>query len=703
MFHEKAQSGSRSNIFETIPLSPIDAELGPSEPNNPALAIMSSVRSIRGISRTEYGRVHAVLWPLYNDALQSRVPSNARLFRAYRRPNEQARMLAQILRFGNADTSLGRSSRQSALSAVSLAFENAVSREFEQGMAVGDVDGRMKKYAQVLITLNGGQRAVDHFISANSLFGQIFGDPMDCVSPTDANALFSAESNAFFGSLSASLNAQLETAARVFPSSINVANPLIHKVVAEIVGPYLSTLFDHTCQSKSDIFLRAFSETYRQCHLFQRSLRLADHGLSTFAKSHLEDAVDSKYEVYFGRYCREELLIFEQRSEREVEEWEQQLSQQQISMKPLSRADVGRQAAKKDFLSSFKNVILAPVNALPTLTWTGSVTAKAPNGDNSRGHTPIPGLRSSTRPHMPMNANRDSPTTKEPPNTLSSGHEKEPVNDLAAKAAVMKSRLEHIRSLFSLELALGLIQMAKTSIERIAVFAHDSELFSAAARSQSEAVFGLLVNTLGSRHVRTGFDQAVEHLSSPGPFHLVDRNEESSVSPLMVFLELVNVCDLIQQMLDVFYEQELVAAHLVDPGDFLSPATKDKKKFEEMLDSRVALGLNKGIEVLINHAEWMCTTIQQVEDYNPGASGSSNIEIADISPTTASQRVVEILSTSTRTLQGSADKTVLDVFNQEIGLRLFNLLCKHLKRQRISVTGSIRLIRYALLKQRAYC
>jgi recyclin-1 len=43
-------------------------------------------------------------------------------------------------------------------------------------------------------------------------------------------------------------------------------------------------------------------------------------------------------------------------------------------------------------------------------------------------------------------------------------------------------------------------------------------------------------------------------------------------------------------------------------------------------------------------------------------------------------------------LVGSTDKNMLDVFNQEVGLRLFTVLCKHLKRQRISTDGAIRLI-----------
>jgi recyclin-1 len=43
-------------------------------------------------------------------------------------------------------------------------------------------------------------------------------------------------------------------------------------------------------------------------------------------------------------------------------------------------------------------------------------------------------------------------------------------------------------------------------------------------------------------------------------------------------------------------------------------------------------------------------------------------------------------------LVGSTEKNMLDVFNQEVGLRLFSVLCKHLKRQRISVDGAIKLI-----------
>lgn len=167
----------------------------------------------------------------------------------------------------------------------------------------------------------------------------------------------------------------------------------------------------------------------------------------------------------------------------------------------------------------------------------------------------------------------------------------------------------------------------------------------------------------------------------------------------MTFLELVNIGDLIQQMIDVFYENELVAKRLTDRNDFMNPATKEKKRFEQMLDERVAAGLNVGIDVLINEVEHIFATTQQVTDFNPGAlqefgvGGSEQKTMQmDIGPSPTAVKIVEIVEGHTKMLNGSTDKNVLDVFNQEVGLRLFGAVCKHIKRQRISVDGAIRLI-----------
>jgi recyclin-1 len=261
-----------------------------------------------------------------------------------------------------------------------------------------------------------------------------------------------------------------------------------------------------------------------------------------------------------------------------------------------------------------------------------------------------------------------------------------PTTELAAKAAIMNSRLEGIRSLFSIEVALNLIHTAKLSLERAARFVRLGGQSGEEAKEQCENMFISTLQILGGRHIKPGFDRAVNHLSDYKPREVADHSKQG-VAPLVAFLELVNVGDLIQQMVDVFYLQELVGPNLTDRDDFLSPACKEKKRFEQMLDERVAAGLNKGIDVLMDEVEYLCGTTQLPTDFNPVGP------IVDIGPSPTATRIIDIVSSHTSMLVGSTDKNVLDVFNQEVGLRLFTALCKHLKRQRVSVDGAIRLIR----------
>ena len=657
--------------------------------NESLLQALNHVRSIRGAARGEFGRVYAALRPYYTDAVKSKHPSNAKVFRVYRDPDQQAQMLSQLLRFAKSDSTPGQMRREKRLSSMVAAFEDAVAREYEQGLRIGDVDGRMRKYAHVLVTLNGGQRAIDRFLSENTLLrdGPQLGDPMDCFSPSNPELLFLEESRGFFGHLSAICNSQIAIVERVFPSSVHVIPQLLQRVGIEIILPYLNKIFIHAQNSTMESHVRAVPGTYEQMLQFAASLR-SSSAEEQMRLDMVAIVTEKLFSTYLDKYLQDELDLFRRRSEAEVTGWERQLSQQDASIESLYMSNVNRQADKRDFLSSFKKVVMAPVNALPAFPFgtkgtNGRGPTDSPDGPSteppSRSSTPLPEKASK---HM-ASARAPSPFAAEAPST-----------ELAAKAAIMKSRLEGIKTLFSLEVALSLVHMAKASIDRAAVFANVEGRFRTEARAQCEAIFILLLKTLGNRHVRAGFDQAVEHLSKYNPRTANDREEQPGVTPLVVFLELVNVGDLIQQMLDVFYEQELVAKKLTDRNDFLNPTIKEKKRFEQMLDERVAAGLNKGIEVLMIEVEFLCATTQTVEDFNPGATGVAINNLVDVSPTNTAIWVVEVVSAHTRMLVGSTDKNMLDVFNQEVGLRLFNALCKHLKRQRISVSGSIRLIRY---------
>ncbi|KAF2810007.1 uncharacterized protein BDZ99DRAFT_462621, partial [Mytilinidion resinicola] len=587
-------------------------------------------------------------------------------------------MLSQLKIFAKSDFSQGWSRREEKLESMIGIFENAVLREFEQGYESNDVDGRMKRYAHVLVTLNGGTAGIDSFIHNHPLMidKEKLGNPTDGLKDTAPGHISLQPSHDFFKELATSLNEQAEIIDRVFPPTVDVLLPFLDRVGEDIISEYVTTLFDEAHDTSIEVYLKAVAGVFGQGLQFAHTLKGTKGSKANFQEEVLR-IVSRSFEPHVDLYLSEELDFFKRKSESEVEVWEKRLSDEEQSTESAFMANVNRQAVKRDFLSSFRKVVMMPVNVVSTIpTPFGAskpATAPAiPNGDSleppaSRSGTPVPGERSAS-PRI------EAPST-----------------ELAAKAAIMNSRLEGIRSLFSIEVALNLIHMAKSSLERAAIFVKLGGQSGEESREQCENIFISLLQILGQRHIKTGFDKAVNHLSAYNPREVADHAQQG-VEPLVTFLELVNVGDLIQQMVDVFYLQELVAPRLTDRDDFLSVAVKEKKRFEQMLDERVAAGLNKGIDVLMDEVEYICATTQLPTDFNPSPGTDGVVHMQDIGPSHTATKIVDLVSSHTSMLVGSTDKNMLDVFNQEVGLRLFAALCKHLKRQRISVDGAIKLI-----------
>ena len=662
--------------------------------NASRIEIFTHVCSLRGFARQEYGKVYGALAPFYLDAIRCENHTHATIFRTYRDPSQQAQMLSNITKFSNSDMSEGWQKRKEQFDALVTAFEMAVSKEFEQALDAGDVEGKMKKYAHVLVYLNGGHSGVELFISRSSIISSRYrlGNPLDCLNRKGPGSFSAEESYSFFSNVSTAFNEQVGIIDQVFPTSVNAITPFVQRVGKAVISDYLTILYEDAHRTNIESYLRAVSATCDQCLEMARSLRPTSASGDDFYET-VDEVVASIFKPHIDPYLEEELEFFKKRSNAEVSNWEKQLSEQDASMQSMFMSNVNRQADKRDFLTSFKKVVMMPVNVLPTFPMSSPfggkpATAKALVNGEAMVTTEISGSQTSTRPSSPgiinstiLSVNRPATPLPEPPTT-----------ELAAKAAIMNSRLEGIRSLFSIEVALNLVHTAKSSIERAAIFVKIGGHIASDARLQCEHVFISLLQTLGTRHIKAGFDQAVDHLSKYKPKE-VDEKQRTGVTPLVTFLELVNVGDLIQQMLDVFYEQELVATKLSDRNDFLNPVVKEKKRFEQMLDERVAAGLNKGIEVLMAEVEYLYAMSQKPQDFNPGAASGGNHDVMDIGPSQTAIQVVETVSSHTKMLVGSTDKNMLDVFNQEVGMRLFAALCKHLKRQRISVNGSIKLIR----------
>lgn len=618
------------------------------------------------------------------------------IFRVYRDPEQQAQMLSHLQIFARSDWAQGWRQREEKLMTMVGIFENAVLREFEQGYEAWDIDGRMRRYAHVLGVLNGGHTGIELFVQKHPMFWDrgVVGNSMDCINQASAGSIALDPARQFLEQLCQKINEQADIIDRVFPAGEDVLQSLLDKIGEDVLMEYVTPLFDESHERSIPSYLKAVSGIFELSMQFAASLKPSKTSGSNF-KDNVKAVIARVFEPHVDLYLQEELDHFKRLAETEVGNWEAKLSEKEATTESFFMGNFNRQADKTDFMSSFKKVVMMPVNVLPSLPISSPF---APFGASKPAPTiaPVPKRQSlqtpaqlspaPTRPHSPGNPNGDRTSTPLPAVA--------PTDELAAKAALMASKLEGIRSLFSIEVALDLTHLAKSSIERAAQFVRLGGQTGEEAREQCLAIFVFLLQVLGNRHVKTGFDKAVSHLSTYNPREVSSHQQSQGVAPLVTFLELVNVGDLISQMVDVFYEQQLAGPKLADRNDFLDPAVQAKKKFEQMLDERVAAGLNKGIDVLMDEVEYICGTTQQPTDYNPAttSSGPSGVPDFDIGPTATATSVVALVESHTKMLTGSTEKTMLDVFNQEVGLRLFTAITKHLKRQRVSVDGAIRLI-----------
>lgn len=159
-------------------------------------------------------------------------------------------------------------------------------------------------------------------------------------------------------------------------------------------------------------------------------------------------------------------------------------------------------------------------------------------------------------------------------------------------------------------------------------------------------------------------------------------------------------------------------AGYIDKKDFLNAVIREKKRFEILLDDAVAQGLNAGVNILMNQVEHIIYNHQGLRDFSP----PEGIDL-DLYPTKTCREAIDVLVTHCDMLKGNTDKQILEVFHQEVGIRLFgfvsfsfsspssfasplpfpspllillllhySIILKHLKKQIISINGGFQLI-----------
>jgi recyclin-1 len=338
-----------------------------------ALKVISSVRSIRGRARQEYGQVYGALAPYYFDLAQSRSHTDPVLFRVYRDPEQQAQMLAQLKTFAKSDFAQGWGQREEKLDTMTGIFENAVLREFETGCGEKDYDGRMKRFASVLFHLNGGAACLDSFIHNHPLMldKEKLGNARDCLPGTSTSQLTLEPSREFFHGLAIALNEETIIIDRVFPPTFDVLQPFLERVAEDIILEYITSLFDEAHDISTDVYLRAVAGVFDQASQLAISLKPTKGSKADFQEEAVR-IISRCFEQHIDLYLQEELEFFKRKSVEQVEAWEKRLTEEEQTAETFYMSNVNRKAAKQDFLSSFKKVVMMPVNVLPTIGGSGA-------------------------------------------------------------------------------------------------------------------------------------------------------------------------------------------------------------------------------------------------------------------------------------------------------------------------------------------
>ncbi|KAJ7714215.1 exocyst complex component Sec10-like protein [Mycena metata] len=504
-------------------------------------------------------------------------------------------------------------------------------------------------------------------------------------------------------------------AVRVFPPASDVLISFCDRVATEVVAEYTTSLLTRARELSNATYLKAAAATFRESwRMVDAILKAgAERPDSNVERTRAEDVVYQMFEINMDEYLDEEVESVKQAFEVTCKAWDRQMAEQATAGSSSTRFLSSHNPAqvKRNVLASFTSVLLMPVTIVPRAVggalmtggnaavqgiamlnpqrWGGGSGAVG-NGysrnlelekgtgtmlfegdedeDEKAGHKTAASISSAsssvTRLDLPSPSSRSTTSlaTSVTPSTSNSANK--------------------LELLLSLDVALELIHADHEALKRVEIFAGYPGHYGHRVRDTIEELFILMLQALGGRHINVGFGLATDQMTSYKP---EEHQETTSVAPLLQFFELVHIGDTIQSMVQVFFDKEL-APH-IDRTDFLNAVVREKKRFENALDDSVAAGLNAGTQVLMNQVEHIILTLTKPREYYPPEDAP-----LDLGPTKGCSESIKCLEMHCKLLKGSTSKEVLEVFYQEVGIRLIAILQKHIKRQIISLMGGFQVI-----------
>ncbi|KAI9288652.1 exocyst complex component Sec10-domain-containing protein [Umbelopsis sp. AD052] len=666
-----------------------------------------------GKAREIFSQFYTRLYPFYVDLRHASGESMV-LSEYGSEPEECGRILSKLVGLGKCKVVDDWSQLNDQVEKICRYFENACLHEFEVAYDDQDVE-QMQRYATALVELNGGQSCIQTFIQKHSMFYDNPFQPDANFKSTPPNFQPFQE---FMKAISEELKVQASVIHDVFPPKADVYYIFADRVFEDVIADYLGIVLERARAIDLQLYLKVIASSLDSC------LEFVDILTSETLPSRLEDerAKNILFKLFLplmDDYLHDEIQYVKLASEKYINKWKASTSGMQGGPSSTTISNQNRESFKRKYLSAFKKIVSVPVE----LVSSAATSISSPfHRESKGGHSPDVSISTTavanSEPNTPTDSPSSTPTindekddkrlstatltndevgekkktqvdnvrkrssshTGSRPNSMSSVRSDNELNNAMHE-------LDALQHLLSLELCLQLIHVNKDAEHRVQRFVKVG--FPGRLKTDiqkcAEHVFTDLLKIMGPMHIKPGFDRAATHLAKYTPQEEGETRDRTDVAPLAEFFELVHIADLIQQMIEVYWKEEM--NKIVDKHDFLNEVNKEKKSFERLLDDCVAQGMDQGIQVLIAQVQYILTTEQKPSDYNPSPN-----EVTDLKPSKACRDTIDCLKNHTEMLKGSVEKETMNIFYQEVGKRFYECLCKHIKSQTISEQGGFQII-----------
>ncbi|KAI9310132.1 exocyst complex component Sec10-like protein [Dichotomocladium elegans] len=622
-----------------------------------------------GQAREQFKEIYLKLLPYYVD-LRNR-PRESKVLKDYgKKPEECGKLLNMLVGFGACHVVDDWKQLNAATESLCQYFESASLHQFESAYDKNNT-ADMKKIAHALIALNGGAICIQTFVQKHPIFYDNPFKPDDNYT-SSINDLEPFKK--FMGLVTDECRQQSYVVAETFPEDVDVYYTFVDRVLEDVVADYVNVMLGIAQRRDRRLYLHTISVILNSSSIMIEKLtdtslpRTIDHerGINMLFKLFIP---------FMDNYLYEEQAYVKDTCKKLIDEWNNHSEDSKDDEDVSSRlSNQTRETFKRNYLSAFKKVIALPVD----LVSSAATTIASP--------FQRVGTRDETIPPATPRIVTSSMMSGSGPPSPSSSSKRASFRSTDAKNQDFKMALRELdvmQDLLSLETVVQLIHVNKDAERRVERFLDIGfpKIMHTSIKRTYEQIFVELLRTISTQHIQPAFDMAVEHLTSYTPS--MEAYDVVDVPPLTEFFEMVHIGDVIQQMVQLYYDDEITK--YVDKMDFINEVNKEKKNFERTLDDCVANGMDRGITVLLSQVEYILAREQRPEDYNP-----PNNMVEDLKPTKACQDAIECLRKNTSMLIGASEKSTMDLFISEVGRRFGETLSKHLKTQTVNEQGGFR-------------